>query len=80
MGRRAGAVLSARRLLRGALVGAALSLAGCGMQPMAFPGSPGELGNRPGLFSGDAGAITICCHATPVPVATQAGAPSKQPE
>jgi hypothetical protein len=80
VGWRAGAVLSGRRLVRGALAGAALALAGCGIQPMAFPGSPGEIGNRPGLISGDTGSLAICCHATPVPAVTQAGAPAKPPQ
>jgi hypothetical protein len=37
------------------------------MQPMAFPTSPSELGERPGLLTGETGAVTICCHATPAP-------------
>ncbi len=57
----------ARRLVRDALACASLALAGCGMQPMTFPTSPGELGERPGLLTGETGAVTICCHATPVP-------------
>jgi hypothetical protein len=59
--------LSARRLVRGALACLLLALAGCGMQPMAFPTSPSELGERPGLLTGETGAVTICCHATPAP-------------
>ncbi|HUA54203.1 MAG TPA: hypothetical protein VMB81_18655 [Candidatus Sulfotelmatobacter sp.] len=51
-----------------ALLGAALALAGCGMQPMPYPPSPGELGTRPGLLSGQTGEITFCCHADPAPV------------
>jgi len=72
--------LSPQRLARRALVGAALALAGCGIQPMPFPGSPGELGERPGLLSGQTGSVTICCRTAPVPASAQAPAPSKQPE
>jgi len=48
-------------------LGGTLALGGCHMEPMPFPTSPAELGERPGLLTGPTGAFTICCHAAPIP-------------
>jgi hypothetical protein len=34
-------------------------LAGCGGKPMPFPVPESELGNRPGLFTGQDGELTV---------------------
>ena len=34
-------------------------LAGCGGQPMPFPTPESEMGNRPGLFTGDQGSWDV---------------------
>jgi hypothetical protein len=53
--------------MRGGLVCVSFALAGCNMQPMPFPPSPGELSDKPGLFTGANGALTICCNTASAP-------------
>jgi len=48
---------SANRLLAIALfVGPVIALGGCGGKPMAFPVPESEMGDRPGLLTGEKGA------------------------
>ena len=40
-------------------IGLVLALAACGGRPMKFPAPESEMGDRPGLFTGDEGAWTF---------------------
>ena len=53
-------------------LGLVLALAGCGGRPMKFPEPESELGDRPGLFTGESGAWTFDAPA-PRPPAAKGG-------
>ena len=54
-----GAVADARRRNMVLIVGLLVLLGGCGGRPMPFPVPESELGDRPGLFTGERGAWEV---------------------